>query len=232
MKQCQVIGDTLYVLHGGNPGDSMVGVPISALDLNSWNWTTLRPEGTPPQYSFNMFSTWVYQDQGQGRIYAFGGDHHSDYHDIVADYDERRYPATVQLDRRDGYVTSNQLFFYDVSANRWEWPDSVSGDIPPPRFGHATVASGADVFLFGGSTQDDCPNDVYRLDMREMRWALVLPADVGEAVAPCGRTRHSMTLVSPKAAVVFGGEDWNERGTMFDAVASFTAEMKYYHKAG
>ena len=99
-NQCQVIEDTLYVFHGRRTSEEQA--PISALDLTSWNWTSLRPGGNPPPNCLIYFSSWAFEN----RIYIFGG-----------------MVLSKELESHD---LSNQLFYYDVSTNRWQWP-SVSG---------------------------------------------------------------------------------------------------------
>ena len=95
----QVVEDTLYVFHGRRISEE--GAPISALDLTSWNWTTLRPGGTPPPYPLLYSSSWAFLN----RIYIFGG-------------------MVISKAQNSNHL-SNQLFVYDVSTNRWEWPTST-----------------------------------------------------------------------------------------------------------
>ena len=180
----QVIGDILYVFHGRREREEHA--PISTLDLISWNWTTLRPEGIPPPYPLVYFSSWIYQE----KIYIFGG------MALSKDYERQHL--------------RNDFLYYDISTNRWEWP-AVSGAIPSPRCFHTTVISGTDMYLFGGGSEHDCLNDLHRLDMLEMEFSLVHPSSEDEDdYLPTGRCYHTMTLISPKAAVVFGGEDERE----------------------
>ena len=99
-NNCQVIGDILVVFHGRRRSEEHA--PISVLDLTSWNWTTLRPEGIPPHYPLIYFSSWAYQE----RMYIFGG-------------------MALSKDYKDHHLR-NDLVCYDTYTNRWEWP-SVSG---------------------------------------------------------------------------------------------------------
>ena len=99
-SNCQVIGDILFVFHGRRTREELA--PISVLDLTSWNWTTLRPRGIPPHYPLIYFSSWAYQD----RMYIFGG-------------------MALSKDF-NGHHLRNDLFYYDTSTTRWEWP-FVSG---------------------------------------------------------------------------------------------------------
>ena len=84
------------------------------------------------------------------------------------------------------------------------------GTTPYPRSFHTTIISGTDVYLFGGGeSEHEFANDLYTLDMLKMRWSLVHPPSHTD-VQPRGRAYHTMTLISPKAAAVFGGEDEGE----------------------
>ena len=110
-NQCQVIEDTLYVFHGRRRREEYPH--ISALDLTSWNWTNLMPEGIPPPYPLIYFSSWAYKN----RMYIFGG-------------------QVLYKDSDDQWTNdflSNELFYYDISSNRWEWP-SMSGIFKPFPF--------------------------------------------------------------------------------------------------
>ena len=98
-NNCQVIGDILVVFHGRRRSEEHA--PISVLDLTSWNWTSLNPEGIPPHYCLIEFSSWAYQD----RMYIFGG--------------------FVLCRAFKHHNLRNDLICYDASNNRWEWP-SVS----------------------------------------------------------------------------------------------------------
>ena len=86
------------------------------------------------------------------------------------------------------------------------------GTVPSPRSFHTSVISGTDVYLFGGGIgEKECLNDLHRLDMLEMKFSLVHPpSEVEDDHQPKGRCYHTMTLISPKAAIVFGGEDDRE----------------------
>ena len=118
----QVIEDALYVVHG-EPEKNEDNAAISALDLNSYEWRTLRPEGIPPVYPVSGMSSWVYND----RLYIFGGEHGSG----IGEEDRQRYPSWIQFQRPFNHT--NQLFYYHIPSNRWVWPTSVAGDVPPPR---------------------------------------------------------------------------------------------------
>ena len=66
------------------------------------------------------------------------------------------------------------------------------------------------MYLFGGGIgEKECLNDLHRLDMLTMKFSLVHPPSEDEH-QPKGRCYHTMTLISPKAAIVFGGEDERE----------------------
>ena len=68
------------------------------------------------------------------------------------------------------------------------------------------------MYLFGGGIgEKECLNDLHRLDMLEMKFSLVQPpSEVEDDHQPIGRCYHTMTLISPRAGVVFGGEDERE----------------------
>ena len=101
---------------------------------------------------------------------------------------------------------NNQLVVYDPEEDSFAWPDAW-GDVPPPRAAHAAVCSPeAGVFLFGGRLESSRMNDLFHLDLLTLRWRRLTPAQA-EAEVPCGRSWHSLTLVSPLLAVLYGGYD-------------------------
>lgn len=187
-----VIEDTLYVMCGQG-SDGVLKSDIYAMDLNStpWNWTKLTPTGNPP-FKCADLSSWVQK----GKFYGFGGYIRED--DVHFDLDA--YPDYMLATH--GYI--NQMFCYNTTTNGWEWP-SISGDIPSPRAGHTTIVSGDQAILFGGKGDHDM-NDLYSLNLEDMTWKQVHPSvrEMGIPIPEC-RGVHNMTLISPEAAVLFGG---------------------------
>ena len=54
----------------------------------------------------------------------------------------------------------------------------------------------------------DCPNDLHKLDLLTMKWSVDPPPLYSwMRMQPCGRTFHTMTLISPTKIALFGGED-------------------------
>ena len=188
----------------GKPEQNEDNAAISALDLNSYHWKTLNPEGISPKYPFTGMSSWVYK----GRIYIFGGNH-----DKFTEEERRRYPSWMKVDR---WNLSNQLFFYDISTDKWAWPASVTGDLPLPRCDHHTIISGATIFLFGGWALPSYPTDLCMLDMKEMRWSKVDTLSPSTDDWPCGRHKFTFTLISPNQAVVYGGMKESSGDPMLD----------------
>lgn len=207
----QVLNNTMFVLcgfHNREPDDN--SNDIFALDLLSWTWTKLSPKGVPP-LRCDKLSSWTHG----GKVYGFGGFGSAP----VDDYeDDEEYPSFMRV-VFDFYGSTsrcwnNQLFCYDPSSNRWEWPSMANA--PSPRAAHTTFVCGDAVFLFGGRLVDERLNDLHVLDMRSMQWTQVHDAATGEAAngLPSGRSWHSLTRISQTAAVLFGGydSDWTPLG--------------------
>ena len=175
----EVHNDILYLMCGMSSTDDYSN-DIHALDLNSWTWTKLSPQGSSPTKCAYL-STWLHN----GKIYGFGGE-------------TSEYPQDC----------TNQFFSYNVASNCWEWP-SVNGDKPTQRSFHTTLISDNTAFLFGGAqnTVEEVMNDLHVLNMEDMTWTQVHPSLAGEDAKglPPPRAGHSLTKISPTAAVLFGG---------------------------
>ena len=224
----EVLDDTMYLMFGRSFGcrrtECILGEicvceriydSIYALNLNSWRWTKLNPQGIPP-IKCSSLSTWVHS----GKFYGFGGQINRDDDSHL----HNRYPDSLLITHDEQgtvlggdifYASSftNQLFCYNVSENCWEWPGAC-GDIPSPRYNHTTVACGDSVILFGGlgivHDRRGYMNDLYTLNLVDMKWTRAHRSIIARGV-PRERAMHSLTLISSRAAVLFGGSEWTKR---------------------
>ena len=213
----EVVDNHFYVFCGYSNGRHSNN--IYQLDLNTWVWLKLDPKGSRPLKSSLMVS-WVCGE----KIYLFGG--------IGREKVEGTwYPESLELVYSAYFVShlNNQLLYYDCHDNSWNWP-TVYGIAPTPRIGHAAFSvkgsykeseslvtrSRSLAFVFGGynGVERERLNDIFFLDMDTMKWEYVSPANglVNSEKWPKYRSRHSLTMVSPKAAVLFGGT----AGVMFN----------------
>ena len=175
-----VLNDKMFVLGGVDKHEVHVdGNVIYFLDLNEWTWTRLIPEGTPPAKQTMSSSSWVYQ----GNIYTFGSHNRNTQEGL-------------------------DIFCYNVSKNHWSQPHA-RGEIPSDRFGQTTIINKGTVFLFGGgSCCHNAKNDLYTLDMQDLRWKMVhghLTGKAYQSVLPKTRIAHTMTWINQYSAVVHGG---------------------------
>ena len=210
-----VYDDKMYLLCGVHRGETLESTnDIFTLDLISWRWTKLNPSGTQPLKSC-LLTAWAHN----GRVYGFGGGVKQD----MSGRDLSAYPSHLRVVN----FTTNQLFSYNVSENCWEWP-SLSGEVPSPRCGHTIIVDGDIAILFGGIGEEGAEaeghikhlNDLYTLNMNTMQWTRVNHSVTGDAAEglPGVRRLHSMTLISPGTAVLFGGcryrpgEPWEPYG--------------------
>ena len=58
--------------------------------------------------------------------------------------------------------------------------------------------------MFGGCVFRNVPNELFALDIENMRWSKVYQDD-GTDSWPCGRFKTSFTRISPNRAVLYGG---------------------------
>ena len=176
-----VIDDRLFAIGGYDKYVRSDYSIIYSLDLNTWVWTRLISEGTPPPNNHMSHRSVVYK----GNIFIFGC-----------------FYSTNGENR-------SRMFHYNITTNQWGHKCTI-GDIPTRRRGHTTILSGDTVFLFGGNVENQGLNDLYIFDMVGLRWKLVhgpLSGDAFIDVVPKGRFAHTMTCINQSAAVVHGGVD-------------------------
>ncbi|KAJ1405522.1 hypothetical protein B484DRAFT_483367, partial [Ochromonadaceae sp. CCMP2298] len=114
------------------------------------------------------------------------------------------------------------LLMYKNGANSQFQAATATGDIPMPRSGHAVVAFGKYMLLYGGIdfAEEAVFNDLYILDTDSLEWGYV-----GESGAEVlARNSHSMGIVYSSAGagavaylVVYGGAS-PEHGALGDTL--------------
>ena len=206
-QTAEVLGDKMYVF-GGQPfgnlkngahGEDPFQNQISVLDLESWCWSKVKPEGSSPMRCV-LQTSWVHNN----KIYVFGGGFKTPTSfgiDI-----EVNYPNGVQVDEGATFPLTNQLFCYDMTKNCFEWPCiKVEGNIQTSRAGHTSFINGKAVFIFGGySNGTAMVNDLLILDISRMIIRQVHESSTDRGL-PDKRGWHSMTKISSDKAVVYGG---------------------------
>ena len=71
------------------------------------------------------------------------------------------------------YICNNQLLCFDPVSQKWANPKCF-GDVPSPRFSHATAVTWDKVVLFGGhDASRNCLGDLYELNMRSLTWTQI-----------------------------------------------------------
>jgi hypothetical protein len=202
----QVVGDELYVICGIENRrvelqPEKYTNSVYRLNLNTWVWTRMEPEGTPPLRS-DKLSSWVYE----GSIYVFGGYGRPQERDATYPL-HLTFDSDVEVLAANPTGWNNQLVRYDVATNRWHWPKISSGScVPSSRATHATTVCGDRVFLFGGRHDRERKGDLYSLDLKSVTWTMVHGDQEEERDhVPCPRSWHSLTAISDKAAVLYGG---------------------------
>lgn len=97
----------------------------------------------------------------------------------------------------------------------------TTGEIPPPRVGHATVLVANVLILWGGDTKvraDDKQDEgLYLLNLSTREWTRVRPANEGPNAGPVGRYGHTVSIVGSRF-YVFGGQ---VDGTFMNDIWSF-----------
>ena len=135
---------------------------IWALNLKTFVWSKLSPEGVPPLKCYDT-AAWSHGD----KIWMFGGcgDPPSANQETELGLCGGRY-VPLHGGKR-GF--SNQLVCYNTATNAWEWPTS-SGTSPSPRDGHSVAKVDDTIYVFGGRQGNCYVNDFYSLDLNTLRF--------------------------------------------------------------
>ncbi|XP_063217014.1 kelch domain-containing protein 1-like isoform X2 [Bacillus rossius redtenbacheri] len=198
---CAVVhGDDMYVFGGYQNDDEDETLDGNSDDLYRLHiptmmWTLLHPEGLSPSPCDKLVG-WVYGD----KLYFFGGFGPTPTVAYVSLFDFIMDPPSLTTGWPRGW--NNQLVAYDITSNRWEWPQS-KGPTPRPRAAHAADISGSCVYVFGGRLGMIRVNDLYCLHLDTLTWSSNL-TDPSEATPP-GRSWHSFNFTCPEKAVIYGG---------------------------
>ena len=210
-QTAEVLGDKMYVFGGQPYGNVIDGAhgedpfqnEMSVLDLESWCWSKVKPEGSSPMRCVHQTS-WVHNN----KIYVFGGGFATPT--SLGIETEVNYPNGIQVDEGVTFSATNQLFCYDMTKNCFEWPCiKVEGNIQTSRAGHTSFINGKAVFIFGGySNGTAMVNDLLILDISRMIIRQVHESSTDSGL-PGKRGFHSMTKITSDKAVLYGGNGPN-----------------------
>ncbi|CAM9691172.1 unnamed protein product [Bubo scandiacus] len=160
----------LWVFGGAHPAGNRSCVQVLDLEIGTWESPEVRGVQPLPR-TFHTSSAAV-----GDCLYVFGGG-----------------------DKGAEPVQDQRLHLFDTATLTWSQPDT-HGDPPAPRHGHAVVAVGTKLFIHGGLAGDVFYNDLFCIDINDMRWVKI-PA-TGDI--PGGRASHS-SAVFRDHMYIFGG---------------------------
>ncbi|XP_076008904.1 host cell factor 2 isoform X2 [Genypterus blacodes] len=99
---------------------------------------------------------------------------------------------------------AEDLHVYNTVSKQWFLP-AVRGDIPPGCAAHGFVCDGIRILVFGGMVEyGKYTNSLYELQASRWLWKKLKPRAPRNALPPCPRMGHSLTLVGNKC-YLFGG---------------------------
>ncbi|XP_035223900.1 kelch domain-containing protein 2-like isoform X1 [Stegodyphus dumicola] len=187
-----MIDEYLYLFGGyGYNGEGCTN-RLYRLNLETYDWEHLNPTGLAPSPVDKMVG-WQYK----GKLYTFGGFGNPD---SAAAYDFQ-FVFYHLLWR--GWT--NQFFEYDPQKNQWNRP-VCTGNFPSARAAHAAAVMNGKVYIFGGRHDRFRLNDMHCLDMESMKWSGPLPI---EGPIPEGRSWHSLTALTERYLILYGGFSQN-----------------------
>ena len=167
----------------------------------SWTWLSNRLCKQIPDVDPRGGATIV---AAGDRVVIFGGANREQVHygDVIICSMEPKEAAAscASCELKDGY--DNREF------KSWKRVETT-GDVPPPRSGHAVVAYGDYMILFGGIdfAEEAAYNDLYTLDLKTLEWKYI--GEAGSEILP--RNSHCLGIMdgptgtNDKYLVVYGG---------------------------
>jgi N-acetylneuraminic acid mutarotase len=85
------------------------------------------------------------------------------------------------------------------------WQEAIiKGILPEARWAHSGVSNGSQIFIFGGYSGGSYCNDLWRLDLNEMKWYRCQTLS-----APSIRGAQTATILSNNNLIIFGGYEGN-----------------------
>ncbi|XP_015930466.1 kelch domain-containing protein 2 [Parasteatoda tepidariorum] len=184
-----VIDDCLYIFGGyGYDGEGCTN-KLYRLDLETFFWEQLKPEGSLPT-PVDKMAGWEYNR----KFYIFGGFGDPASHEFQFVFYHLLYRGWT-----------NQFFEYDPKTNRWTSP-KCTGELPCARAAHAATVMKDKVYVFGGRHDAHRLNDLHCLDMTTMRWSGELSI---KGPVPQGRSWHSLTALAHGYLILYGGFSQN-----------------------
>lgn len=175
------------------PDDSEVEDDNDDKDKNDnsqpqWDWASTIAEGNPPCARGGHTATLIGKS-----IVIFGGHFYKN--------------------KVEGFNYLNDTHFLDIELSKWMKP-TITGKIPPPRYGHSAIFAGGIILIFGGKgPKETVYNDLYTFDPDPKKNSWLLANETGEAPAP--RFNHTANLWNKKM-YIFGG--WNGKEFFNDTI--------------
>ncbi|KAJ1029981.1 hypothetical protein NDA16_000894 [Ustilago loliicola] len=164
------------------------------------------PPGALSPFPFPRYGHAVNQTaSASGELYLFGGlvreSVKNDLYTVYVDKLISQTPNSPPNAAGSGSINPSQIY---ASATLVQ----TTGEIPPPRVGHATVLVSNVLILWGGDTKvraDDKQDEgLYLLNLSTREWTRVKAGD-GPETCPVGRYGHSVAIVGSRF-FVFGGQ--------------------------
>ena len=129
-----------------------------------FTWTFRKPKCDKESPSPRTLHTgWEYA----GNLWTFGGsgppqEGYLNYH---GDFANNAFSMEI--------VRNNQLLCFDINSDKWINPQCY-GDVPSPRWGHASAIIKNKVWLIGGfETMKYADDDIFELSMYSLTWSRI-----------------------------------------------------------
>lgn len=195
--------------------------------MSTWSWLSNRLCKQIPDIDPRGGATIV---AAGDRIVIFGGANREQVHYgdvILCSMEPKATTAScASCELKDGYDNRE--------LKTWKRVETT-GDVPPPRSGHAAVAYGDYMILFGGIdfAEEAAYNDLYTLDLNTLEWKYI--GEAGSEILP--RNSHCIGIMdgpngtSDKYLVVYGGAS-PEQGVFDETFYALIPEFSQMKERG
>ncbi|KAK8934140.1 hypothetical protein KSP39_PZI014291 [Platanthera zijinensis] len=228
--------DRLIIFGGSGEGEANYLNDVHVLDLKTMTWTSPDVKGNPPAPRDSHTAVSI-----GNKLLIYGGDCGDRYHGEVdvLDTDTMSWSRVYIIGGVGEKQYYNDVWVLDAVTCAWTQLD-IRGQQPQGRFSHTAVVANADIAIYGGCGEDECPlNELlilqlgsehpygrYNVSMCKIfgsRWShekkkFLRMDNLQKVILKKGDPNHKCTEV-----------DNEDKGAVFHNPGRFRSRLKYAH---